>query len=89
MEVEGEKLNQDNQNIRDDQDNQGIEKCILCGDTAAALFAMPRGCVCSDKQIQLLCMQHVVRATPLEGMYLLEIIDENWEKELRKRFKFD
>jgi hypothetical protein len=62
------------------------QKCELCDSDAAALFALPKGCVCSPKQIQLLCMQHVVRATPLGGMRLLEIIDDQWEDELIKRF---
>ncbi len=39
-----------------------------CG-PAIAVFAMDRGCVCyPDDRQQALCMQHIVRATPLGRM---------------------
>jgi hypothetical protein len=43
-----------------------------CG-PAIARYAMDRGCVCfPDDREQDLCAQHVVRATPLGGMELIE-----------------
>ena len=67
---------------------QNKTKCTLCDDPAAAIFEMSRGCFCSDKTIQPLCMQHIVRATPLGSMELLEILEEGWREEILKRKRF-
>lgn len=48
-------------------------KCRFCDDEALAIFHFSRGCVCyPDDRQQTLCWQHVVRATPLGGMELIE-----------------
>jgi hypothetical protein len=61
--------------------------CRFCGSLAAARFRLDRGCVCyPDDRIQDLCMQHVVRATPLGGMELMCVLDDSWMNEIAKRF---
>jgi hypothetical protein len=49
-----------------------IVPCLLCGHPAIAIFSMPGGCVVHPREeVQALCPQHIVRATPLGGMGLL------------------
>jgi hypothetical protein len=72
--------------IPEEADTINQIKCNLCDDKPAGLFSMPKGCVCSPDILQYLCMQHVVRATPLGGMYLLEILNNSWKDELIERF---
>lgn len=46
--------------------------CRFHNTPAVAVFRMPGGCTCFPEDTeQALCMQHVVRATPLNRMYLL------------------
>lgn len=48
-------------------------RCCQCGDPAVARFEMSRGCVVfPDDRSQYLCLHHIVRATPLGGMELVE-----------------
>lgn len=48
------------------------EKCIQCGNPAIAVFRFDEGCVVyPDIQLQPLCPQHIVKATPLGGMELV------------------
>jgi hypothetical protein len=48
-------------------------KCRFCSASAIAKYAMDRGCVCfPDDREQALCAQHIIRATPLGSMELLE-----------------
>lgn len=48
-------------------------KCRFCTDQAVAVFDLPLGCVCLPcDRVQALCMQHIVRATPLGGIELRE-----------------
>jgi hypothetical protein len=47
-------------------------KCRFNDSEAVAVFAMSEGCVCfPDDREQALCMQHIVRATPLGEMTLI------------------
>jgi hypothetical protein len=48
-------------------------KCRFCTAPALARYAMDRGFVCfPDDREQALCAQHIIRATPLGSMELLE-----------------
>jgi hypothetical protein len=54
--------------------------CRQCGDPAAAVFALPQGCVVyPDDREQALCVHHALRATPLgdEGMTLVRDLSLN------------
>lgn len=55
--------------------------CRFCAAPAVVRFAFPQGCVCfPDCREAGLCLQHVVRATPLGEMRLLEILlPDVWE----------
>ena len=49
-----------------------MSKCHFCNSGAVAGFFMPEGCWCYPKdREQVLCMQHVIKATPLGGMELI------------------
>lgn len=57
--------------------------CRFCGSEAVGRFELPGGCVCHpEDREQSLCMHHVVRASPSEGMILVE--DFTVGKELTK-----
>jgi len=56
-------------------------RCRFCNDAAVGIFEFPGGCICyPEDRRQALCMQHVIRATPLDGMSLVE--DLTMEKAL-------
>jgi hypothetical protein len=45
--------------------------CRFCGTPAVAVFDLDRGCFCHpEDREQALCMQHVVKASPLGEMLL-------------------
>lgn len=47
--------------------------CRFCSSPAVAIFTMTEGCLCyPDDRQQALCMQHILRATPLGTMDLEE-----------------
>jgi hypothetical protein len=49
------------------------ESCRFCDSKPVAVFAFDSGCVCyPEDRRQALCMQHVVRATPLGSMQLAQ-----------------
>jgi hypothetical protein len=49
-----------------------LPPCRFCGAASIGVYAFDEGCLCyPDDREQALCPQHVVRATPLEGMRLL------------------
>lgn len=48
-------------------------QCTFGDGPAIGCFAFVRGCVARQRQrIQRLCLHHVVNATPIDGMVLLE-----------------
>lgn len=50
-----------------------VVPCRFCGTPAVAVFELDAGCACfPDDRRQALCMQHVVRASPLGTMELAE-----------------
>ncbi len=50
-------------------------KCRFCNSDAIAQYKFDKGCICylNDK-IQNLCIQHVVRSTPINSMKLIKIL---------------
>ncbi len=58
-------------------------KCNLCNDEAIAIFYFSKGCICSNRQIQPLCHQHIIKATPKGCMNLMQdlTIDMEFTKE--------
>jgi hypothetical protein len=61
--------------------------CVLCGDPAAAVFAMDAGCVCLPTPgDQALCMHHAAKASPLGSMDLVKILEPGWRAEIERRF---
>lgn len=49
-----------------------VPLCRFCRWPAVGIFELNRGCLCfPEDREQALCMQHVVRATPLGDMSLL------------------
>jgi len=58
-------------------------KCCLCDQNAVAIFFMPGGCVARpDLKSQPLCQHHVIKASPLFGMVLVEdlTVDDEFTK---------
>jgi len=54
-------------------DGVQVLTCRFCSSEAVARFSMSAGCVCyPDDREQDLCVQHVLRATPLGTMQLVE-----------------
>lgn len=50
--------------------------CRFCGQPAAVRVALSQGCLCyPDDREQYLCGQHLLRATPLGTMTLIERFD--------------
>jgi hypothetical protein len=43
--------------------------CTFCSAPAAALLDMPQGCLCSDRQYQYRCVQHMMRASDTSEQY--------------------
>jgi hypothetical protein len=59
-----------------------IPSCSLCGPgfSAIALFYMPSGCIAYHRLIfQFLCLHHIRKAQPSNGMYLIEDYTEKKE----------
>jgi len=42
-----------------------------CASPVVGIYWMPRGCVCHADQLQALCAQHALKATPLGDMLLI------------------
>lgn len=54
---------------------------------AVARFLLERGCLGrpQDRE-QYLCIQHAVKAQPLGMMFLVEILDPEWQYDLLNRY---
>lgn len=53
-------------------------ECLLCGAPAIAIYNMPGGCyVYPQVKIQALCPQHIIKASPQNGMELIEDLRED------------
>jgi hypothetical protein len=48
-----------------------IVPCRLCGEPAAHIWYLPRGCVCAPDPVQALCHQHGVKAEDLAGKWII------------------
>jgi hypothetical protein len=77
-----------NEAVKNTRENSLVSRCYLCGDIAIAIFEMPGGCIAyPNVKLQPLCPSHLVKATPLNGMYLKEDFGlEDWP-ELRQYIK--
>lgn len=52
-------------------------ECRFCGTPAVAVFSLDEGCACfPDDREQALCMQHIVRASPLGEMAMVRDLTE-------------
>lgn len=46
-------------------------KCRFCDSEAVGVFALDQGCACfPDDRLQPLCMQHIIKVTPIGDMVL-------------------
>ena len=56
-------------------------RCRFCNAKVIARFALSAGCfVYPDDREQFLCAHHVVKATPIEGFLLVEVLwRDGWD----------
>ena len=63
-------------------------RCRFCSAPAAATYALDAGCLCyPEDREQALCVQHIIRATPLGAMRLLAVVNAAEYAVLPARFK--
>lgn len=62
--------------------SRAVWYCRFCGDRAVGIYSVPEGCFCyPDDREQALCPQHVIGATPIGGMEIIQdLTGGTWTK---------